>query len=332
MSVEPVEEIGGYFGLALPDFGDHFPVALKFQSARAALRAVLESAGIKRIMIPAYICGCIPGSLAEFGVTAETYYLDDSLYPVSVPEFIPEGCVFLYVNYFGLCQSNVDRLLGEIPPEKVVIDNSQALFAKPGPAWASIYSVRKFIGVPDGGLLMTSDTNIKVPEDEDTESFGRMKHLLLRMAHSARDGYASYLESEKTLNNAKPLRMSRLTKRLLASSDMKQTQERRRENFLVLAAELGMYNTFKWTLDAESVPLCYPLVLGSDVDRLRRKLAARNIFIPTYWPDAQTPTSPESIEHRLVHRSLAVPCDQRYSHDAITRLAGELIASVKNQN
>lgn len=36
-------EIGGFLELALPDFGDPFPSSfLRFQSARSALRAVLE--------------------------------------------------------------------------------------------------------------------------------------------------------------------------------------------------------------------------------------------------------------------------------------------------
>jgi len=328
-SVEYPNEVGGYFGLALPDHGDSFPEMLKYQSARAALQAVLESAGIKRIILPAYICGCVPMSLIDSGVAVETYYLDDSLYPLNLPDVITDESVFLYVNYFGLCQSNVDRLLKAIPSDKLIIDNSQALFAPPTAALATIYSVRKFLSVPDGGLLATSGLDIKLPENEDMESMGRMKHLLLRMAYSAREGYSDYLDSEKSLNNAKPLRMSRLSKRLLASIDMEQVKKQRQENFLVLAAELDRYNTFKWVLGTESVPLCYPLVLDGDVGCLRRDLAAQDIFIPTYWPDAKTPSSQRSVEHRLIHHCLAVPCDQRYSRETITRLAGTLVSSIE---
>ena len=62
---------------------------------------------------------------------------------------LPEDCDVLYVNYFGLCDENVERLLQEVPKEKLIIDNSQALFALPSNAMATIYSIRKFIGVPD---------------------------------------------------------------------------------------------------------------------------------------------------------------------------------------
>jgi len=324
-------EIGGYYGLALPDRGDPFPGTVKYQSGRAALRAALDAAGIRRVMLPAYICGCVPRSLVDNNVTIETYFLDDSLYPMELPETLPDDCAFLYVNYFGLCQDNVDRLLRDIPSNQLIIDNSQALFAPPAAVLANIYSVRKFLGVPDGGLLASTGLDVKVPEYEDTGSIERMRHLLLRMAYSARDGYPDYLESEKSLNNAKPLRMSRLTMRLLASVDMEAVKEQRRRNFLTLAAKLDKHNNQRWNHGTDSVPLCYPLVVDRDVGHVRQRLADRDIFIPTYWPDAKDNTLHTGIEHRLTHCCLAVPCDQRYSHDQIADL-GDVIASTLDDN
>jgi hypothetical protein len=137
-----------------------------------------------------------------------------------LPDPFPEKCLLLYVNYFGLCEANIARLLQNVPCTQLIIDNSQALFALPTNALANIYSPRKFVGVPDGGLLVSSGLEIKTPKDEDTESINRMRHMLLRTAYTARDGYLYYLESEKALSNTKPLRMSCLTKRILASIDM----------------------------------------------------------------------------------------------------------------
>lgn len=328
--IELTEEIGGYFGLSLPDHGDSFSGMYKFQSARAALNAVLEFTGIKRVILPAYICGSVPRSLMDFGVTVEEYYLDDSFYPQNIPEVIPDGCVFLYVNYFGLCRNNIERLLKVVPANKLIVDNSQALFSPPTAALATIYSVRKFLGVPDGGLLATSGLDIRLPANEDIESLARMKHLLLRTAYSAREGYADYLESEKTLNNATPLRMSRLTRRLLASIEIEPVKKQRRENFLALAENLDNYNNYDWALDTDSVPFCYPLILDRDVDLLKSKLATKDIFIPTYWPDVKVATAKRSIEYRLKHRCLAVPCDQRYSRETMVQLAGMLISIIEN--
>lgn len=317
-------EIGGYFGLSLPYYGDPFPNTYKFQSGRAALRAVLECAGIKVVSMPAYICDSVIQAVKDSGAVAETYLLNDLLYPKDFPCLNSSTRAAIYVNYFGLCQENVKRLCEEIGTKQLIIDNSQALFASPGSFFASIYSVRKFVGVPDGGLLAVSDLDIEEPKEEDEESIGRMKHLLLRMASSARAGYLDYVRSEATLSNTRPLRISSLTRRLLASIDMECVKNRRRENFSVLAARLDKHNFHKWLLRDDAVPLCYPLVLDYDVQRLRRKLSDKNIFIPTYWSDVKKRAPYKSIEYRLVHNCLAIPCDQRYSTIQMTELADRI--------
>lgn len=98
--VETTLEIGGYIGLDLPDYGDPFPEPfIKFQSGRAALRAVLEGSGIKRIMLPAYICDSVIQRLSMREAVVETYCLDEPLYPRGLPDPFPEKCHLLYVNY-----------------------------------------------------------------------------------------------------------------------------------------------------------------------------------------------------------------------------------------
>lgn len=325
--IRQAEEIGGYFGLELPFHGDAFPDAIKFQSGRAALRAALESAGIERVMLPAYICDSVIQAVVDAGAVVETYRLDDQLYPKSLPASLTEKSALLYVNYFGLCAANVTRLCQDFPSNQLIIDNSQALFAQSADVLATIYSPRKFVGVPDGGLLAT-DLRINMPVDEDRGSLLRMRHLLLRLAYTAQEGYSDYLETEKSLENTQPLRMSQLTKRILASIDMPLVRRSRRENFLALANRLGKYNATAWELDAESVPLCYPLVIGDDVQQLKKCLAGKGIYIPTYWPDAQKRV-PDGIEHRLINCCFAIPCDQRYSLDQMSFLADEIISGLE---
>lgn len=328
--ITPTVEIGGFFGLDLPDCGDFFPDVMKFQSGRAALRATLECAGITRVMLPAYICDSVIQAIIDAGAIVETYRLDDSLYPKCLPDSLPPKCALLYVNYFGLSAANVTRLLQEIPSNQLIIDNSQALFALPTKALATIYSPRKFVGVPDGGLLVTSGLEINVPKDEDKSSLARMRHLLLRMAYTAQDGYSGYIESEKSLENTKPLRMSQLTSRIFTSIDMTTVKRWRRENYLALTTSLDKYNAIKWELDSESVPLCYPLIVGWEVQRLMKTLAGKGIYIPTYWPDAR-PRVSDGIEHLLTNCCLAVPCDQRYSLDQMAYLTNEIISGLTNK-
>ena len=325
---ENFEEMGGYFGLELPDHGDAFPDAIKFQSGRAALRAVIECAGIKKVIIPAYTCDSVIHAVVDSGGKVDTYFLDDSMYPQNIPSKLPPNHAFLYVNYFGLCQRNVDRLLKKIPSQQLIIDNCQALFALSQNALATIYSPRKYLGVPDGGFLVTSSLDINDNISEDTGSIERMRHLLLRMAYKADSGYVHYQKSENSFVNTAPLRMSRLAKRILNSIDMMAVKQKRRENFLILATRLDKFNQYSWELNDIAVPLCYPLIIGRNVEELKRILAKKRIYIPTYWPDAQTRILPDGIEYRLINRCLAVPCDQRYSPSQMLSLADQIIALI----
>lgn len=306
-------EIGGYFGLDLPNYADLYPDAIKFQSARAAIRAVLECNEITRVMMPAYICESIIKSAIDAGVEVETYDLDELLYPENLPRILPDKCVFLYVNYFGLCQQNINRLLEVLPRDRLIIDNSQALFAPHSDVLATIYSPRKFVGLPDGGLLMASPLlNITPPVNEDLGSIERMRYLFVRMAYSAQDGYEYFQQARNSLQDTLPLAMSRLTRRLMKSIRWDQVSQRRRENYSVIAEMMVGINDMHWTLGEEQVPLCYPLTLrGCDMTEIKSELAAQNIFIATYWPDALPRIKHGSLEAALLKETLFLPIDQR---------------------
>lgn len=325
---ETPSPIGGYFGLDLPDHGDPFPTAIKYQSGRAALRAVLESANIVHVSLPAYICDSVIRAVVDSGATVETYRLDDSLYPRNLPSTFGDNDALLYVNYFGLCDANIGRLLGAIPHDHLIVDNSQALLSAPTDALATIYSPRKFVGVPDGGLVMTSAVAVSMPDDEDIGSIGRIRHLFASMAClPPHDGYDNFVKAESSLGDTRPLRMSRLSRRMLAGIDMTCVEKRRRANFTALAARLDNYNLHRAELGARTVPLCYPLVVGWEVERLKKNLIEKRIYLPTYWLEARSRVS-DGVEHRLINCCLAIPCDQRYTPDQMSCLADEIVVEL----
>jgi hypothetical protein len=324
-------EIGGFFELALPDFGDPFPSSfLKFQSARSALRALLESSGFERILLPAYICDSVIRAVSDAGRTPVFYRLDERLAPVA-PIVVPEDTALLCVNYFGLCDSIVAEIEGDVAPSQLIIDNTQALFAPDSGAFGSIYSPRKFVGLPDGGLLVARDPVIAMPAIEDHGSMTRMEHLLVRMAGTARDGYSSFLASNHSLEDTRPLRMSHLTNRLLRSIDTHAVKSRRRANFARLATAFDPINARRWTLGPACVPLCYPLVVEEDVTDIRKMLADSNIYIPTYWEDARQRIEDGSVEKIMLDNCLALPCDQRYTSALIDRLIDRVRVALRKR-
>lgn len=330
---ESPTEIGGYFGLDLPDYGDIYPDALKFQSGRSAIRAVLECNGIIRVMIPAYICDSIIKSAVDAGVEVETYDLDESLLPKNLPCSLPDQCALIYVNYFGLCQQNISCLLKEIPSDRLIIDNSHALFSPHEKVLATIYSPRKFAGLPDGGLLMASPLlKITPPSEEDQGSFDRMRYLLVRMAYSAREGYVDFDKARDSLRDVPPLAMSRLTQRLMKSIQWDRIIERRRENYKVMTRMMASINDKHWELGENDVPLCYPFTIdGCEVSKIKNELAAHNIFTATYWPDALPRIKADTIEATLVYNTLFLPIDQRLEYSQVEAV-GKLVLKLTGKS
>jgi len=84
-----MKEIGGYFNLDLPFFGDYFSNMLKYQSARAALRAVLEHLKATTLLMPFYICYSIVQSIIDSGVKPIFYSFNNQFFTLYIPNISP---------------------------------------------------------------------------------------------------------------------------------------------------------------------------------------------------------------------------------------------------
>jgi hypothetical protein len=318
-----VEPIGGYFELDLRASSEElYPHALAFQSARAALLALLLRGQPRRIWMPWYLCTTMSDQAQAAGVEAVWYGLAQDLSP-SADVHLQPGDWLLYVNYFGTCDANVDRVVARFPPMQVVIDNSHALYSPPRACLASIYSPRKFVGAPDGGYLVSA-LDVPLPAQEDEESARRCLPLLKRAAEGPEGAYAEYLSGQDTLSNQPPLRMSRLTHLLLRAVDYAAVAQRRLANFRLLQSLLGGHNGMTLSEQA-GVPLAYPFLAPNT--GLHEALIASRIYVPRYWPHLLDGKDVPAFERMLAQRCLPIPCDQRYGPEDMRRIAG-LITSV----
>ena len=266
--------------------------------------------------MPRYICNAMLTPLERAEIECVWYDVNDQL-EVDANTRIGIDDWLLYVNYFGICNNQVAQLLQRLSPDQVVLDFSQSFFSRfDNDALATIYSPRKFFGVPDGGLLIS---RIPVPSSEmqDTGSFGRISHLMRRLGNSPEAGYAEYQHAEESLAECEPKQMSRLTDRILSSIDFDSVSKKRRENYLFLHRALGKDNQLSVDVSSVTAPLCYPL-LTSD-SGLRVRLVNERIFVPTYWTDALSRVSSGWAE-RMVRNLLPLPIDQRYAQKDMGRL------------
>lgn len=320
------EAIGGYFGLELsPGYGELYPRAQRFQSARAAFLALLMACRPRRLWMPWYNCETMLEPPAMAGIPVQRYRIDEH-FNIADDITLGENEWLVVVNYFGLCEQQIEHVLSRHPRERIVIDHSQALFSPPRDCRATLYSPRKFFGIPDGGYLIT-DSVVPTPAEQDTGSVERLQPLVVRLDRGPEAGYEGIRAARATLRGQPPRRMSSLTQHMLAHIDYPSAVERRLRNYERYHRLLGAENAFMLPANPAHAPLCYPFWTGrSD---LHEALAARRIFVARYWPNTRGATgTSDDIEYRLSKECLALPCDQRYGDDELDRVVAALHAAI----
>ena len=286
-------EIGGYFGLECRDGRMYHSAAHRLNSGRSALRLIVKSCKIRRIHVPKFTCPVVWEAIKKEGGECCFYDVDSNFLPradFSVDDYI------VYTNYFGCCARHVRFLASKYP--NIIIDNAQA-FYMPNVGFASIYSPRKFFGIPDGGLFFCR-RKVDLPERQSV-SWGRCNHLLKRHDLGASMGYNDFKESDAAIRDEGVALMSHLTTAMMKSVDYGECAAIRVKNFSFLHRELREHNKLDISITNEDVPMVYPLL--NECVGLREHLIRNKIYVATYWPGGDA---------RPLTEIVPLPIDQRY--------------------
>ncbi len=302
--------IGGYFELELPDRGHFFhDDGVLLNSGRNALEYVLWSlADVKGLYLPYYTCDVVVEPIEKLGVPYTFYQIDSKLEIEDLPS-LKSGEYLVYTNYFGLKDEYITALADQYG-QQLIVDNAQAWFAEPIKGVSTIYSPRKYVGVPDGGVAY-SLKNIEEITFERDLSFDHCAHLLKRIDLGPSEGYADFKSNSIRLIGQPIRRMSELTRRMLSSIDFEIVKSRRRENFDYLHEHLHKTNHFDVpSMDSFSCPMVYPYL--TEDETLKRKLIDNKVFVATYWPNVKEWAKEGMLEHDLAEMLIPIPIDQRY--------------------
>lgn len=317
--------IGGYFELELPHSTQvKYQDAIKYQSARAAFLALLRFKKPSRVWMPHYICESMLVPLHALNIEICFYSLDANL-GIADEIMLDSNDLLLYVNYFGVCAKQVEIVLNKFDHSQVVLDFSQAFFSEPQNCLATIYSIRKFFGVPDGGLLLTKLPIHPPPAVIDGSSIKRMDHLMVRLDQSPEAGYAAYQMAEASLNELEPMQMSHLTERIFQSIDFNVARIQRNKNFQHLHELLGPSNKIKIDICDIDGPMSYPYLC--DGLNVKSILMKKRVFIPTYWPDVLARDNVPETDSYFVDAIHPLPCDHRYTAGDMDNICNWLLSS-----
>lgn len=312
-----VKEIGGYFGLEELMNNEYYKDVVSVNNGRNALLYLVRAKNIKKLYMPYYLVDGIGDVCIPYGCELEYYYVDAEFMPLFDKSLAEDEYLFV-VNYYGQLTDekimSLNQRFGQI-----IIDHTQSFFQKPLVGIDTIYTCRKYFGVPDGAYVSTDK---KINEGLGTDlSKERMSHILGRYEGIASDYYEIYIRIERALDREPLKYMSELTHNILGAIDYERVRQTRNENYSYLQSELGSYNKLK--LITPDGAFAYPLYVENGTE-IRKKLAKKKIYVPTLWPNVLTDLPETSIEHKYAANILPLPCDQRYGIDDMEHLVEEI--------
>ena len=315
-------ELGGYLKWEFTKFWSLDKLGIPLNSGRNALEYIIHTRGIRTILLPYFICDSIVSKCLELAVQIEYYHMNNKFFPL-VPIEHNSDAIFI-VNYFGVNDESCAKAISLY--DKVILDNSQAFFSTLRSDFGTIYSPRKFFGVPDGGIVYC---NKVLKNNLETDISGdRIRHLITRLELSAKEGYNHYLENERLIGTLALKRMSPLSLSILESVNISIVRSKRKRHFTFLHNALGHMN-HHFYFDTSPAALIYPY-FSVNAEVIRKRLLAETIYVPIYWPCVkQRVLDTSTLEYLWTNNIVALPVDQNADLGLLKRVV-EIINLVEN--
>lgn len=332
------KKIGGFFGLELDaamqtqSLLSLWDIPQKshwsFSNGRSALYALLQHVKPKTCWLPAYSCTSLAEGAAHTNL--RFFPLNKNLSPDCdyLKTHIAAGDAVQAIDYFGrnpdaefiaFCKSRADIHWIE--------DRSQALLPSKT-AWGDyvLYSPRKLLGVPDGGIIV--GITKKLPDMQYSEGATEADFIrpsLLRYEDKTEAHNAVWYRANVALEASLAVSqtpMSRISHYILNHVDVQSIITKRKANYAALMQALVSVALLPDD-GADFVPFGFPIRV-KDRQKIAATLHQNNIFAAHHWPELPSSQSDFPNEHFLSQQLITLPCDHRYDEVDMQRIAAIL--------
>jgi hypothetical protein len=294
-------------------------------NARSALHALWNRLRPRRVWLPAYVCAEVAAAV-PIGVDTGYFPLGEDLAPHVdfLSAQVQDGDHVLAIDYFGRpANPEFFALVRARPAVGWIEDRAQAL-DPPADAWGDwlLYSPRKLLGVPDGGILVAHRKSLWPLDTRPAVDLAFALPSLERFEDCDETDnqrwYATYLREEAAMTVGLQS-MSRLSLAVLKATDAKADSVARRGNYQILYERLR-----KWAFlpdpEPSFAPLGFPIRVQSAAT-MSKRLADRRVFAARHWQSLPSDPALFAFEHRLAQELLTLPCDYRYSERDMRHVA-----------
>lgn len=318
------KEFGGYLPLELckkQPFHNYSELSMiKCNSGLTSLFCAIKNIKPEIIYLPYFICNTVKELIKSMDINMLFYHINDQFEPIDLNIDCSFNYCIILVNYFGICDDIVTKYSNKYT--NVIIDNTQSFFSKPvfRENVYNIYSCRKFIGVPDGGYLISKKlTPISLDEDYSSD---RSNFLLKQIEYGINYSYKESKINYGIIRNQRR-KMSVLTESILNSIEYDEIRKKRLSNFHYLHRKLEKYNKLVFTNIDFVNPYSYPLFYKKK--NLREQLINNKIYVPTLWRKNIDDELSNDIEKDYARYICHLPIDQRYDENDMKYIAEFII-------
>ena len=299
-----------------------------FRSGRDALKAVAREFAPANVYMPALSCESMSMPFEMYGHRL-TYYRLNKDYTADIQQLsgmLKSGSILLYFDYFGipsLSDAQLQQLRETIPGLIFVEDRTHNLIWEKQRQFEPDYTVaslRKWINVPDGGLLWTQrklvnrEIGVDISFAQVRSEAQQLRHDYLQTGDQTKKPIfrALFSQASDILDTDRlPFAMTQYSYELVRNANWEQIRRKRAENSRYLTDILQTAGISTLGKDLPTSGLYVPL-LAESRDAVQTKLSAMGIFNTVIWPLSKEKQEACPVAAYTCNHMLAAPCDQRY--------------------
>lgn len=325
--------------------------AICLRSGRDALKVIAREYEGSVVLVPALSCDSMvhPFAMYKFEIQYYPYTSNYHGYMEIIERLIQckgrtQQILLLYMDYFGH-QSFSDSYLYHLKnlyPALVFIEdrthNLLSIKSRSFKADYTIASIRKWLNIPDGGLLWTN-IPLKKPYFNDDTLFSeiRLRAQCMRREYFNTGNEIVKTEYRKIFSNVsnfldrdtEPNRMSLYAYYLIKMADFDAIKSTRKRNASAMIS-IFQKSGIKMIQNKSGLSDLYVPFLIEDRNEKQSKLSSMGIFNTIIWPINTEQENACQVARKTVKSMLAAPCDQRYTIDDM-KYIGNQIVRVNNE-
>lgn len=315
------------------------------RSGRDALKTIAREYEPTMVYMPALACDSMVLPFEMYGHNIVYYKLNDD-YSIDLnylKSVVSEG-LFLYMDYFGvkaITDEELVELRSSYPGLIFIEDRTQNLIWDRTSLFQPEYimaSLRKWINIPDGGLLWNYAELKNRNFGEDTSfSATRLKAQCMRnefFQNGDEDIKIAYRKIFSTVSDImdedkEPSRMSAYAYSMAINADWNKVREQRQENAKKLI-DILENSDVRFIQSKTGKSDLYVAFMIDDRDLRQSKLSSQGIFNTIIWPLSEEQKKICNVAKYTEGHMLAAPCDQRYSVRDMQFIGDEIVKVIKN--